>query len=386
MAKVIFHIDLNSFFASAEVVKDPTLAGLPLAVGGLSKRSVVCTASYEARAYGVKSAMPLFQAMKLCPSLIVLKGDMAWYETLSKKFFAFIRTYSPYIEIASIDECYVDVSELIKQYSRPLDLAWEIQKKLFDEIGLSCSIGVASNKFLAKMASDMKKPMGITVLRKSELSYKLWPLSIDEMFGIGKKGAPNLKFHGIETIYDIANPDNEVLLIKLLGKHGLSIIHNARGQGSDTLVFNRSVQSISQSTTMQNDVSDYNEIQAIFERLSKSLANRAMDEKVSGKLISISIRYYDFKNCIRSMNAPTLIEDAHTIYEFAMTIFDQHYSGVPVRHLGISLGSLQSNNKQIVQMNIFQEEHPKINVLNELNKLLDKPYLTYASSLLEEKK
>lgn len=386
MAKVIFHIDLNAFFASAETVKDTSLIGFPIAVGGLSKRSVVCTASYEARAYGVKSAMPLYQALQLCPELIVLKGDYNWYETLSKKFFAFIRTYSPYLEVASIDECYVDVSAIIKNYKRPLDLAWEIQKRLKEEIGLCCSIGIASNKFLAKMASDMKKPLGITVLRKSELSYKLWPLSIDEMFGIGKKSAPNLKYHGIETIYDIANPDNESLLLRLLGKNGMHIILNARGQGNDTLVYNRSVQSISQSTTMQNDVSDYNDIQSIFKQLALSLSQRAKEEKVSGSMISISIRYYDFKNSVRSMNAKTLVDDAHTMYEFAMTIFDTHYSGLPVRHLGISLGSLQSNTKQIVQMNMFNEQPVKVNVLSELNKQLEIPNLVYASSLLNKDK
>ncbi len=385
MAKVIFHIDLNAFYASAEIVDDPSLEGLPIAVGGLSKRSVVCTANYEARSFGVKSAMPLFQAQQLCPQLVVLKGNFSLYEKLSKQFFNFIKTYTPFVEVASIDECYADVTEVIKNYVRPLDLAWEIQKRLKDELGLTCSIGIAANKFLAKMASDMKKPMGITVLRKSELSYKLWPLSIDDMFGIGKKSAPNLKFHGIETIFDIVNPDNEKKILQILGKNAMNIINNAKGIGSDTLVFNRSVQSLSQSTTMQNDVSDYNEITAVFLRLAKSLAHRAQIEKVSGKMISISIRYYDFKNSVRSTNVSDLINDAHTLYENAMSLFDQHYNGLPVRHLGISLGSLQSQKHQIVQMNMFQQPVEKIDILKSLNKQLEDGQLVYASSLLDKK-
>ena len=152
--RVILHIDLNSYFASAEILKNSALEGQPVVVAGLHRRSVVSTASYEARKYGVHSAMPLHMAMEKCPNLVVVQGDYGWYEELSNRFFKYLRRFSSLIEPASIDECYMDVTDVIKDYKRPLDLAWQIQKSVQKDLKLPCSIGVAPNKFLAKMASD----------------------------------------------------------------------------------------------------------------------------------------------------------------------------------------------------------------------------------------
>ena len=191
--RVILHIDLNSYFASAEILKNSALEGQPVVVAGLHRRSVVSTArSYEARKYGVHSAMPLHMAMEKCPNLVVVQGDYGWYEELSNRFFKYLRRFSSLIEPASIDECYMDVTDVIKDYKRPLDLAWQIQKSVQKDLKLPCSIGVAPNKFLAKMASDMRTPMGITILRKQEVPKKLWPLPISDMWGIGKKTVPLL--------------------------------------------------------------------------------------------------------------------------------------------------------------------------------------------------
>ncbi len=384
MAKVIFHIDLNAFFASAEVVKDSSLEGLPLVVGGLSKRSVVCAASYEARAFGVKSAMPLYEALSLCPTLIVKKGDHSYYQQVSKRFFDFIRTYTPCIQVASIDECYVDMSEVIKQYERPLDLAWELQRKLKSEIGLTCSIGIAPNKFLAKMASDMRKPMGITILRKSEVKTKLWPLPIEEMYGVGKKGSVLLKKHGIQTIEDFVK--QEELVVRLMHKQGMQMIENAKGNGSDELVYNRSVKSISQSTTFPNDIESYEELVTILRKLTLTLIQKAKKDQVSGKLVSISLRTYDFKNKIRSQQLDTYTNDFNTIYELAQTLFDEHYDAIPLRHIGIGLGTLKSAKEEIKQLDLFSYEKQPYNVLDELNKQIESKTnkLVYASSVIKK--
>lgn len=384
MARVIFHIDLNAFYTSAEVVRNHALEGLPIVVGGHSKRGVVCTASYEARAYGVHSAMPLFKALELCPKLIVLDADFDWYKQLSRQFFDCLRSFSPLIEIASIDECYMDVSELIKSYKRPLDLAWQIQKEVKEKVFLPCSIGVGPNKFLAKMASDMRKPMGITVLRKQEIQKKLWPLSIDDMYGIGKKSAVLLKEHGVLTIKDVADPKNEDYLLKVLGKQGRNAILNARGQGNDVLTYNSTVQSLSQSTTMNHDVEEYAEIAGIIKTLSMHLSKRAKEKQMEGKLISLSIRYYNFKNVVRSTNLDVITNDCNIIYEHAMTLLDQYYEGMPVRHLGISLGSLKSQKEKIEQITIFNKLHKPIDILEELNKEVNGTLLMYASDLLKK--
>lgn len=381
--RVLFHIDLNSFFASAEVLKNSALEGQPVVVAGLHRRSVVCTASYEARKYGVSSAMPLLMAQEKCPSLVVVQGDYHWYEELSERFFQFIRTFSPYVEPASIDECFVDVTEAIKDYQRPLDLAWKIQQSIHDDLGLPCSIGVGPNKFLAKMASDMRKPMGITVLRKQEVARKLWPLSISDMWGIGKKTQPLLIAQGITTIGDLADPKNEVKIMTLMGKHAYNTIQNARGNDTNQLSYTTTIQSISQGTTLDKDIQEYDEVKTVLRRLAKSLAARANREDLKGKLISLSIRYFDFRNAVRSHSIDTYTNDENVLFENALLLFDRNQNGKPIRYLGIGLGSLYSASHSIDQMSLTlqpeKQPHSIDNVLDTLNAQLPGIHLTTAA-------
>ena len=385
-SRVIFHIDLNAFFASAEVLKNSALEGQPIVVANLHRRSIVTTASYEARAFGVKSAMPIHIALEKCPNLVVVSGDYDWYKELSKRFFQFIKTLTPYVEPASIDECYVDVTDLIKNYKRPLDLAWFMQKEILDKVGLPCSIGVAPNKFLAKMASDMRKPMGITVLRKQEISRKLWPLPISEMVGIGKKTMTLLMQHNIHTIYDLANPDNEDKIVTLLGKQAYSMIQNARGNDQSTLSYNHTVQSISQSTTLDVDISEYDEIRSVLKHLAQTLSKREIQADISGSLITISIRYSDFSNAVRSHTIDFFTNDENVILENALLLFDRHYRGGTIRHLGIGLGSLYSKSASITQLSIFTPppNDTTTDVLQELNKNILGSKLIKASDMIKK--
>ena len=386
--RVIFHIDLNSFFASAEVLKNSALEGQPVVVAGMHRRSVVSTASYEARNYGVHSAMPLHMALEKCPQLVVVQGDYAWYEELSIRFFNYVKRFSPYLEPASIDECYIDVTEAIRAYKRPLDLAWRIQKGVYEDLRLPCSIGVGPNKFLAKMASDMRKPMGITVLRRQEIERKLWPLSIADMFGIGKKTVPLPERQGIYTIGDFANPANEAKIMALMGKHAYQLIQNARGFGSNRLDYNTSVQSISQSTTLDTNIVEYEEVKSVFKRLANKLSQRAKQEDLRGALISISIRYADFTNAVRSTTISEYTNDADVLLEHALLLFDQHNNGKEIRHLGIGLGSLFSKMRTVDQINLFQdvkaEPTDSTDILKQLNKQLSTGKLMKASELLKK--
>ena len=204
--RIIFHIDLNAFFASCETTLRPELENLPLAISGekSSKRGIVTTANYVARQFGVHSAMPLMQAKKKCPSLVVVPANFDLYRKISQQFIELLQTYSDQVEKASIDEAYVDVTHLYHQI-HPVKLAQQIQMRIQNELKIGCSIGIAPNKFLAKMASDMKKPNGITVLRKRDLPSVLWPLPIEEMFGVGKASSLILKQLGINTIEDLVH-------------------------------------------------------------------------------------------------------------------------------------------------------------------------------------
>ncbi len=386
MAKVIFHIDLNSFYASAEEVLDPSLKGKPVVVSGMSRRSVVSTANYEARAYGVHSAMPIQEALDLCPDLIVVKGHYSYYEELSQKFIKIIQSYTPYVEQASIDECFADMSEVIKRYPRPLDLAWQIQRQLKDTLQLKCSIGVAPNKFLAKMASDMRKPMGITILRKSEIKKKLWPLSIHDMVGIGKKTSKALNALGIETIGDLAEYPDHSLLSKILGKNTQSVIERCYGKSSDEITMNSDTKSMSQSTTFLEDLNEYDEIRAAFKKLSVQLSQRLKLSGMMGNVISISVRYYTFETIVRSKRLTYPIQNADALFEQAMMLYDENQDDMAIRHVGIGLSHLNPIASQKIQLSLFEEFKPSTteDVIQELNAQLSVPSLVRASSLIKK--
>lgn len=387
MAKVIFHIDLNAFYASAEEVLDPSIKDKPVVVSGLSRRSVVSTANYAARAFGVHSAMPIQEALELCPELIVVKGHYSFYEELSDKFIQTIRQYTPLVEQASIDECFADMTEAIRQFKRPLDLAWQIQQNLYNDLQLRCSIGVAPNKFLAKMASDMKKPMGITVLRKQEVKAKLWPLSIGEMQGIGKKTAPHLEALSIKTIGDLATFEDTEKLRGILGKNTQIMIDRANGISSDEVVCNHEVKSLSQSTTFATDISDYEEITNMFRRLANKLFNRMQEEGKVATTLSVSVRYFDFSNIVRSKKLSKPIQQADDLYEHAISLYDENENDQTIRHIGIGVSNLYDIQSQKIQMNLFEEikANDTLEIIEKLNQQLSAGTLMPASSIHRKK-
>ncbi len=387
MSKVIFHIDLNAFFASAEEAMDPSLKDLPVAVSGHSRRSVITTANYLAREYGVRSAMPLQEALELCPQLVVVKGNHDLYEELSRKFIDLIKSYTPLVEQASIDECFADMSSVILNFKRPLDLAWQIQKNLEQELNLKCSIGVAPNKFLAKMASDMKKPMGITVIRKQEVKTKLWPLPISEMQGIGKKTAILLKELNINTIGDLANYKELDRLKPILGKNTLSMIDKSNGGGSDEIIVDHEVKSLSQSTTFLKDITDYTEILMMFRKLASQLEERMKENAKAGYVISISVRYFDFNTIVRSKRLDIAIFNSNDLFEHAISLYDQNETDQSIRHLGIGISSLIDKENTTTQLNLFEEPPPiseTEKLLERLNKEVKGNLLTTASSILKK--
>ena len=381
MGKVIFHIDLNSFFASAEEVNNPELVDKPVCVAGTSRRSVISTANYAAREFGVKSAMPISEALSLCPDLIVVDGHMELYKELSYKFFEQIRKYTDLVEVASIDECYADMSIPIKAFKRPLDLAWQIQQEVYQELKLKCSIGVAPNKFLAKMASNMRKPMGIVILRKSEVETKLWNLGINEMFGKGKKTSVMLKALGINTIGDLALFDDRNSLNSILGKNRDEIIDKCYGIASDEIITSTQLKSISLSTTFNDDIFEYEEIKAILLKLAIRVNERLVNGEILGNIITLSIRYFNFENIIRSYRLDYPTNDVNVIYETIMYLYDQNLSDKLIRHLGIGVGNLVLTNKVNVQLNIFNKANNIDNIIDDLNQKLTCPGLIKASSL-----
>lgn len=354
MERVIFHIDLNAFFANAEILLNPELENTEMVVSGLGRRSVITTASYPARKYGIHSGMSLAKALQLCPNVMVVKGNHSFYRKLSNIFINYIKTFTDKVEKASIDECYVDMTDVIKKYEKPYDLAMEIQRTLLQKYHMKCSIGIGANKFLAKMASDMKKPLGITWIHDNEVAKKIWPLPISEMYGIGKRTAPVLRKAGIETIGDLANAKENDVVRKILGKNTIYYINEANGKGNDELELDHEAKSIGQSSTFNEDIVEYDEVKQLFTELASKIESRMARIHSISNHITITIRTHDFNTMVRSKKLPYYISTADEIVEEALALFDQYAPEDPIRLLGISCKGLKDKNASNEQLSLFQ--------------------------------
>ena len=354
--RIIFHIDLNAFFASCETILRPELQNLPLAITGekSSKRGIVVTANYVARQYGVHSAMPLMQAKKKCPHLVVASANFDLYRKISQQFIQLLHEYSDQVEKASIDEAYVDVTHLYQEI-HPLHLAQQIQQRIFNELKIGCSIGVAPNKFLAKMASDMKKPNGITVLRKRDLPHILWPMPIEEMFGVGKASSPKLKQLGINTIGDLVHYKDVDKIEQLFGHHALKWIENAKGNDQNPINPNKYEvpSSIGHSTTFSKDYCFDEEIKAEAKRMCIKTSNRLKKYGLYAKTISIQLKDTSFKQITRSQTVQVPIQSVNELYPIIEELFDEHWEGQALRLIGVNTTNLVNTNKVTEQLNLF---------------------------------
>lgn len=390
--KVIVHIDLNAFFARCEEIKNPSLEGKPVAIGHDGRGGVVSTCSYEARKYGVCSAMPMFKAKQLCKRLIILPCDYHFYSVMSKTFYNFIKRYTNIIEMASVDELFADFTEPISKEKDPIGYFRKMQNDLFNETGLKCSIGVSTTKFLAKMASDYQKPMGLTVIRKRDIPTILFPLKIESMFGVGKKTAPRLKAIGINTIGDlyqrIAAEDPETMAI--LGKSYYLLKDWLEGKGSNEVETEREdPKSIGNSTTLPFDTDNPSQVKEHLLELAKEVSERAKREDKLGYTIQIVVKDTSFKSFNKSTTLDNPTNDVKIIYESACQLYDRNFKELTIRLVGITLQNLVDSKEMVVQMSLFdyekhEEESATKLLINELNRSLKKPLLKRASEVVKK--
>ncbi len=310
--RIIFHIDMNAYFCSVHCKLNPTLRGKAFAVGREGTyKGVLSTASYEARKLGIHSAMPIIEAYKILPTLLVVNSNYEEYKKYHYLFVNIIREYTNLIEVASIDELYADMTE-ISEKIHPVVLAKEIQLRLLRELDLPCSIGIAPTLFLAKMASDMKKPLGLTVLRKREIKEKLYPLSVKDIFGIGKKTYPKLIDAGINTIEDFMNPENEELIIKLIGNNSYSYAKNCiLGKSSNEVIPDRynNSKSISTETTFDIHKDSLVDILSVLRSLLRDIHGRLVKGEYVTKTVVLTMRDSQFNTISRRKTIDEYTDD-----------------------------------------------------------------------------
>lgn len=399
MAKVILHIDLNYFFVRCEEIKNPSLIGKPVAIGHVGRGGIVSTCSYKAREYGVRSGMPVFKALELCENLILLNGDYPYYHQKSTEFFNFLKQFSTIIEPVSIDECYIDITSQIKNNINPIEYIKNIQTKLFESTSLMCSIGVAKTKFLAKMGSDIKKPMGITIIRNKDIPNILYPLKIEDFFGIGKKTSPRLREIGINTIGDLAkrinNDEIDEQLFNILGKFYYGIKDWINGQGDDVVSTEQfDPKSISHSHTLEKDTNDIDTIYEAIKIASKEVSKHAKSVNKIGLTVQLILKDNNFKSYVRSSKMKFNSNDFNDIYSQALSIFDNNFlkeGDTLFRLVGVGLQNLEDEKDNSQQMSIFDnfddinEKYATKLLVHQLNRKMNKGIFTTAGEILKEK-
>jgi DNA polymerase-4 len=338
-ARAILHVDMDAFFASVEQLDDPSLRGLPVLVGGASRRGVVLAASYEARPSGARSAMPMGEALRRCPNARVVPPRHARYAEVSGQIFAIFRRYTPLVEGLSVDEAFLDVTASGSLFGDGPTIAARIKAEIRGELGLTASAGVASCKFAAKVASDLEKPDGLVIVPADDVVGFLAPLPIERMWGVGPKTAPRLRAAGLATIGDLATAPLADL-VALLGGAGAAHVQTlARGEDPRDVDPSRAAVSIGAEETFERDLRERPAMELRLLELAGRVARRLHEAGLVTGAVTLKVKYADFKLRTRRLTFPEPVGDATSLHRAAKHMLDRVPEG-PVRLLGISAGAL----------------------------------------------
>jgi DNA polymerase-4 len=342
---------MDAFFASIEIRDNPALRGKPVIVGGNpEKRGVVSTCSYEARKFGVHSAMPSGRAKKLCPQGIFLSVNMEKYASVSAQVQKIFYDYTDLVEPMSLDEAFLDVTENKKHCRSATLLAQEIRERIYRETGLTASAGVSFNKFLAKVASDINKPDGLAVIAPDEANEFIEKLPIEEFYGVGKVTAGKMKELGINNGLDLKNFDKSEL-VRSFGKSGIYYYNIARGCDARPVETDIPRKSLGRETTLQIDISDISEIIKILEDLSREVEAMLKEEGLAGRTVTLKLRYENFQTVTRSLTLPCLINEYESIRGTAIGLLGKTQAGQrKVRLLGVTVSGFPEQESGPVQL------------------------------------
>ena len=354
----IIHVDMDAFYASVEQRDNPALRGKPVAVGGRpDSRGVVAASSYEARVFGVRSAMPMSRAVRLCPELQIVRPDFSRYRAESQRIFAIFRSCTPLVEPLSLDEAYLDVTDNLWNEPVATAVAKRLKQRIRDEIGLTASAGVAPNKFLAKIASGWQKPDGLTVISPARVEAFLQQLPVDALWGVGPVTAGKLRKIGVERLVDVRTVDPE-LLRRAVGGSAESLHRLARGEDNRAVVPNRPHKSGSTESTYDEDVTDPQKIRTEIERMARANAAWLEKKKLFARTVTIKVRYADFRTVTRSHTGPAPTRDADGMAARALGLLERTDAGKqPVRLLGAGVHGLVRDDATAggVELALFDE-------------------------------
>jgi DNA polymerase IV (DinB-like DNA polymerase) len=342
--RIILHLDMDSFYASVEMGERPELRGKPVVIGADPKqgkgRGVVATCSYEARAFGIRSAMPISQAFVLCPHAVFLPPDFPRYVKASADVMAILKAHGFPFEQVSIDEAFLDVSRL-GTFSAATDLAVRIRDTILTQLGLTCSIGVAPTKVVAKIASDIHKPGGLTVVEPENLFSFLAPMPVRKIPGIGKKSEAELFEMGIRTIQDLAACNIQVLIARF-GRSAIALQEIAAGIDRSEVKEREGVKSVSRETTFINDTDDEHLIAATMDALAEEVCRNLSDESLHYRTVTVKVRYQGFVTRTKALTLPHYTGDPATVRTCAHSLLRNIFDGRKIRLLGIRLSSFDT--------------------------------------------
>ncbi|MBW2491888.1 MAG: DNA polymerase IV [Deltaproteobacteria bacterium] len=374
-SKHIIHLDIDAFYPSVEMLDNPALKGKPVIVGGSKERGVVSSASYEARKFGVHSAQPIAKAKRLCPHGIFLPVRMSRYQEISKQVFEIFHRFTPLVEPVSIDEAFLDVTGSIRLFGGPENIAKKIKQIILKETGLTISAGIAVSKFVAKIASDIGKPDGLTVVHPDGVKDFLDPLPIKKMWGVGNVSQQILSRLNIHTFKDLRQTPVKILE-KKFGKHGVNIHLLAMGTDDRDVIPEHDVKSIGHELTFSQDITSLDVAQKELLVLSNKVGRRMRHKRLKGKTITLKVKYYDFVQITRSTTLPKSTDDGSKIYSVICRLLEKtEVTKKPIRLLGVSLSQLGFL-RIGTQLSLFDQD-PSSQKRERLNIVLDSLYEKY---------
>jgi len=351
---MILHIDMDAFFASIEQLDQPELRGRCVIVGGRSERGVVTTASYEARRYGVRSAMPMFEARRRCPHAVIVPGRMARYKSVSRKIMDVLRSYTPLVEPVSIDEAFMDIGDTRRLFGPTADMARRIKNHILQTTGLTCSIGAAPLRFLAKIASDMQKPDGLTIIAPEEVSSFIEALAVRKIPGVGQVTHDHLTQMNIATLGDVRRYPQD-MLIRRLGKFGHRLIALAQGKDPTPITPSSAAKSVSSENTLSQDTNDVAILHDILLHHAEDVGRQLRRLNVKARTITLKIKHADFQLVTRSTTLKQPTQAAEWIFKQADALLQDYPLHRKVRLIGVGASNFVAAQTP-VQADLFPEK------------------------------